>query len=76
MKKELYVCWQDKNDDGIIDGYELMLLAPESDIMNPDNLIAAYPVQMSSAGTPLIPAAMIHKLAELQNLGYPIRFFF
>lgn len=76
MKQEVYVCWQDKDNDGRIDGYELVLLGPDDNILNPDNLIASYPVTRSDSGAPLISAAMLHKLAGLQNKGYKIRFFF
>lgn len=75
MKNEVYVCWKE-GDAGKIDGYKLIMMGSGADILNPDNLIASFPVYPSPAGTPLIPASMLHKMAELQNQGYKIRFFF
>ena len=76
MKKEVYVCWHESDTDEI-DRYDLLLVSKGPYwIMDPDNLIASYPVSHSPSGTPLISTNMLDKMAELQNQGYHIEFFF
>lgn len=77
MKKEVYVCWHESDTTGEIDRYDLLLVPEDAeDIRSMDNLIVSYPVTRSAAGSVLVSTAMLHKLAEIQNQGYPIRFFF
>lgn len=77
MKKEVYVCWHySDTEDEKIDRLDLMLLGPNDDITSIDNLIAGYPLRETPSGSALISIEAITKMAELQNLGYKIRFFF
>lgn len=77
MKKEVYVCYSYfRSDTDEPTGLDLMLLGKEDDIRNMDNLIVRYPLRPSPTGGKMISLECINRLAALQNLGYPICFFF